>query len=126
VPIVFPLSRSAVLPSETATRSLLLLALGCLKPIKGNVPGFFESSTPVGPAEQAVCISVGEEEGHRDLGLFNDVPVRYQGDWASKDPIITRSSELRHSASTFVKIVVCEQVVAKKVALISLRQAGEK
>ena len=31
-----------------------------------------------GSAEQAVCISVGEEEGHRDLGLFNDVPVGCQ------------------------------------------------
>ena len=41
VPIVLSLLRSAVLSSEAAFRSLFLLALGCWKQIKGNVPGFF-------------------------------------------------------------------------------------
>jgi len=74
-PIVSSLLRSAVLSSETVNSSLFLSALGYTKRVKGNVPGF---STPVGPTEQTVCISMGKEEEHHNLGLFNDVPLGFQ------------------------------------------------
>jgi hypothetical protein len=75
VPIVLSLLRSAVLPSETVNSSLFLSALGYMKRVKGNAPGF---STPVSPTEQTVCISMGKEEEHHNLGLFNDVPLGFQ------------------------------------------------
>jgi hypothetical protein len=75
MPIVLPLLRSAVLPSETAIRSLFLLALGCLKRMKGDVPGF---STPVGPPSRQ-CVSAWRKRRNTKTSDFSgDVPVGYQ------------------------------------------------
>jgi hypothetical protein len=106
-PIVSPLFRSAVLSSETVNSSLFLSALGCLKRVKGNVPGF---STPVVRRADSVY-QHGERGGTPQPRTFqrrsHAVPV-----------------ELRYSSTGRQRILYSCRYTASGVSIPDVRQSA--